>query len=248
MNMPPAKIKKALFGIVISIILIAPLSAANQVTVLCYHSFLGTKKFSIDFSIEQLRTQMEILKESGYRFVSYDELFLYPLKGNKNVLITLDDGHFTHWKAYQEVFKPMGIKPLIAVYPSIISRSRYALSWDQLKTMHSEGCTIAAHGYTHYRLDDYFYRRHPKQFFKEIYRPKLKMARELGFPITVFVYPFGARGELTRQTVKKAGYEYAFQLGAQNVILPLQNNSDRYDLPRFMMTQYNWKSIFKGMM
>jgi hypothetical protein len=58
----------------------------------------------------------------------------------------------------------------------------------------------------------------------------------------------GARGELTRQTVKKAGYEYAFQLGAQNVILPLQNNSDRYDLPRFMMTQYNWKSIFKGMM
>jgi peptidoglycan/xylan/chitin deacetylase (PgdA/CDA1 family) len=242
------KIKNAFLGLFILVILIVPVNAAGQLTVLCYHSFLGTKRFSIDFSLDQLRTQMQILKEGGYRFVSYDELFLYPLKGDKNVLITLDDGHFTHWKAYQEVFKPMGIKPLLAVFPSVISKSRYALTWEQLKIMHNEGCTIAAHGYTHYRLDDYFYRRHPKQFFKEIYRPRVTMARELGFPIKVFVYPFGARGELTRQITKKAGYEYAFQLGAKNVKLPLESNENPYDLPRFMMTQYNWKNIFKGMM
>lgn len=221
----------------------------GTVYVLCYHTFLGTNKYPTDFTQSQLKEQLGMLKSKGFNFISVREFLDSNITGKKNILLTIDDGNETVYRTYLDVIRPMGIKPLFAIYPAIINRKKYALTWAQLKELADDGCVIAAHGYFHEKVNRRLYDLSQKRFFYEIQNSKKVLESKLGKKVTIFVYPFGLRSPVTIEAVKAEGYQCAFTIDGGGVNLPILNNAGMYEIPRYMMTQGNWKStlnkIFK---
>jgi peptidoglycan/xylan/chitin deacetylase (PgdA/CDA1 family) len=166
------------------------------------------------------------------------------ITGSKNILVMVDDGHRTTLDAYNAVFKPMGIKPLLAVYPGIIGRRTFALSWESLAMMKKEGCEIASHGYFHEYFSEKFFREHPDRFNEEFYRSKSVLEAKLGGSVTEIIYPFGITSDIAKQTLTKAGYRYAFSLRQAPLSVPVPE-AEVLDLPRYMMTRSGAKGILR---
>lgn len=212
-------------------------SARAELYVLCYHSFLGRTNVPYDFSIDELKAHLEYFKQKGFTFVSYRDLLSGNVAGKKNILVTIDDGNHSVYKAYHEVFKPMGIKPLLSIYPNIIGKKEYAMNWSQLKSLASEGCEIAAHGYFHLKLNKQLFQEKRTDFLQEINKSKKMLEEKLGITVTSFVYPFGLAIEETEKALRDAGYKTGFTIVSKPVRLPLSANANAYKLPRFMFTR-----------
>jgi len=219
-------------------------SAGDQkVFVLVYHSFLGNSRYPSDISLQELTLQLDFLSKNGFHFVSFSDLLKGHLPGLKNILIALDDGNQSVYMVYKEVFKPLHIHPLLAIYPNIIGKKEYALTWEQLKYLSDEGCDIASHGYYHLLLNQKLFEEDKRAFLKEIYLSKQALEKRLNVKVTAFVYPNGVRSDITKKTVKDAGYRYAFTVVWGPVFCPLNENRNPYELPRYMVYQNNWAMI-----
>lgn len=215
----------------------------NRVYVLCYHTFLGKNNIDSDFSKEEFKAHLDYFAGKGFRFVSLSDVLENTLKGSRNILITIDDGNKTDYSIFFEVLKPMGIKPVLGVFPGIIEKKKYALTWETLKVLSSSGCTICSHGYYHEYLRQRMYEKRKKEFLTEIYDSKEKIEKKLGIALSAFVYPFGVVSAPAEEEVQKAGYKCAFALAWKPVMLPLDRNSDIYKLPRYMVMRTNWKTL-----
>lgn len=215
-----------------------------EVIALCYHSFLG-KKFEMDFTPEAFGEQLESVKSLGYRFVSFDDIVSNRVTGKNNVLITIDDGNISLKKVFDRVLMTNGIKPLLFIYPAVTSRLHYSVTWRDLKYYLQQGATIGAHGYYHMFVNEKLFRKNPKAFYKEIYKSKAKLEQKLGVPVSVFGYPFGLYSDITVETLKKAGYSYAFSLNNGVLKVPLADNADPLRLPRYYVTKPSWKGIYR---
>lgn len=220
-------------------------AAPASVTVLCYHTFLGKPKISTDFSLSELKDQMNTLKQYGYSFITLQALMAGTFSGEKNIVVIVDDGNISAYKAYQEVFKPLHIRPVFAIYPNVIGHVRYALSWEQLNYFVKEQCDIASHGYFHLYLTDAFSKKDPKGFHQEIATSKEVLEKHLGYKIKTFVYPFGVVSKAAQNKIKEAGYVYAFSLKAKPITSVSSENP--WDMPRYMMTRPIAKSVIKGL-
>jgi peptidoglycan/xylan/chitin deacetylase (PgdA/CDA1 family) len=233
--------------LIIAVALIAgsgALHAADQkVFVLCYHSFLGNK-FPSDITLDEFRSHMDFFKGKGFKFVSYSDLMKGTVTGTRNILVVIDDGNHSVMQAYQQVMKPMGIRPLLAIYPNIIGKKSYAMTWDQLKGLSKEGCDIAAHGYYHELMNQKYYDKNKKEFVHEIVGSKEALEKMLpGIKISAFVYPNGVRADITKKTLRESGYSYAFTINWGATLSPLNQNRDPLELPRYMIMKGNWKMI-----
>ncbi len=217
-------------------------SAHAELYVLCYHSFLGRSNVPYDFSTDELKSHLEYFKQKGFTFVSYRDFLAGNIAGKKNILVTIDDGNHSVYNAYYEVLKPMGIKPLLSIYPNIIGKKEYAMNWSQLKSLVSEGCEIAAHGYFHLKLNKQLYNEKRSDFLQEINKSKKMLEEKLGITVTSFVYPFGLAIEETVHALRNAGYKTAFTIVSKPVRLPISANANPYKLPRFMFTRSLAKS------
>ena len=222
-------------------------AADQKVFVLCYHTFLGNKRFAGDISMQELRSQMDYFQSKGFHFVSYADLLKGSVTGTQNLLLVIDDGNQSAYPAYQEILKPRHIKPMLAIYPSIIGKKSYALTWEQLKELSKDGCDIAAHGYYHELMNQKFYDKDKKGFLKEIYDSKETLEKKLNIKVTAYVYPNGVRCDMAKKTLKEAGYSYAFTITWGPVLSPLPLNKDRYELSRYMIwrdhEKENWRMI-----
>jgi peptidoglycan/xylan/chitin deacetylase (PgdA/CDA1 family) len=215
----------------------------GSVFALCYHSFLGKEKIPTDVSIFELKDQLNFLKENGFQFVTLSQIEKGLIKGHKNILITIDDGNHSIIEANEKVFKPMGIKPLLGIYPNIIGKKDYALNWEELKKLSEEGFDIASHGYYHLPLNDKLYDSDKKAFTNEIFKSKKMLYEKLGLNVDVFIFPSGVRNPSAKKMLKEAGYKYAFTIVWGQIDLPLNSNVDPYELHRYMISR-NFKEIF----
>lgn len=227
----------------VSLLGAAPLKESS-VHVIIYHTFLGKERVSTDFSVDELREHMERLKGQGYRFVTIAEMERGAVSGTRNVLVCIDDGNKSVYRAYREVLGPMGIKPLLAIYPNIIGRRKYALTWDELRALAADGCEIAAHGFFHLHVNDKLYAKNRPYFMDEIHKSKRVLEEKMGRPVTVFVYPSGEKSGHAMREIRAAGYRYAFTINWGTLKLPLDRNASPYELPRYMLVRGNWKNIF----
>lgn len=215
--------------------------------VLLYHSFLGKSEYVTDVSKEDLKAQLLKLKKQGFRFVSFNDIIKNKISGTKNILITIDDGNRSIYPVYKKVLKPMGIKPLLGIYVHSIGRIPALLTWEMLKELADDGCEIASHGYYHFYLDEKLYKTNRRAFLKEIIASKEMLEMKLNKKITVFMYPYGVVYENARIELKRAGYRYAFNLKWGFVHIPIENNRDVFDLPRYMVMD-NWDRIYLSIM
>ncbi len=218
-------------------------AADDQVFVLCYHSFHGNGRFDYDVSLDELGSQLDELAGKGFRFVTYADLRGGTVTGRKNVLVVVDDGNRSVYQAYHQVFEPRGIRPVLGIYPNVIGKKSYALTWDQLEELSRAGCEIAGHGYYHLLLSREFFEEDSQAFIKEIRLSKQILEERLGVKVTSFVYPSGARSDIAKRLLKESGYECAFTIRWGRVLAPLSTNQDPYELPRYMILNDNWPMI-----
>jgi len=215
----------------------------DQVAILCYHTFINNCSGPYNFSTDEFKRHIQELKNLGYCFVSWEQILSNQVKGNSNILITIDDGNRTIKNIYENVLKENNIKPILFIYPNIIGKVFYALKYDELHNFYQQGFTIGAHGYYHLYLTHKFFVENPDGFKKEIFLSKCKLEKRLSTEINVFGYPFGIHPPIAEEYVKKAGYKYAFTVDQGFVKIPLELNSNPYSLPRFLVTHYSWKKI-----
>jgi peptidoglycan/xylan/chitin deacetylase (PgdA/CDA1 family) len=157
--------------------------------------------------------------------------------------MVIDDGNQSVYQAYHQILEPRHIKPMLAIYPRIIGRKSYALTWDQLRELSRHGCDVAAHGYYHLLLNQKLFDKDRALFDKEIYASKEVLEKMLNIRISAFVYPDGVRSDITKKTLKEAGYAYAFTIDWGALLYPLRLNKDPYELPRYMIYDNNWGMV-----
>jgi peptidoglycan/xylan/chitin deacetylase (PgdA/CDA1 family) len=207
-----------------------------RVYVIAYHAFLDRDN-RYCFTKKRLAAHLDRLARSGFRFVSFEDIREGRVTGKRNVLVTVDDGNRSVYDAYFQVMKPRGVKPLLAIYPAVIGKQKYALTWEQLQRLAQDGCTIASHGFYHLYVNNKLYRKDRWSFMKEIYTSRSLLEKKLGRKVDVFVYPFGSFSGITIEHLKKAGYSYAFTIYWGAVAADLSKNRDPYRLGRYMMVQ-----------
>jgi len=235
-------VKKSTIRILISALLFFTLAAPSYskgVYILCYHAFLE-KKDPYSFTNDQFRDQLNRLKSSGFTFVTFEDVKNDKITGNKNILISIDDGNKSVYQAYYSIMKPMGIKPLLGIYPAIISRMKYAMNWDEVKNLADDGCYIASHGYHHMFLSTKYYNEDPISFKKEIYLSKKILEEKLNRKIDTMLYPFGVNSDIAISEMKNAGYKYGLTIEPKMTSLPV---SDTFQIHRYLMTKPGQKGV-----
>jgi len=224
------------------------LQAESQVVILTYHTFLGSKTSSLDFSTDELAKQMDELSALGYRFVSLDDFRSGRLQGKANILVTIDDGNRSDYPAYTKVFARRGIRPVLFAYPGIIGRTKFALTREQLKKLADSGCDIGAHGYYHEYLSAKAFARNRAKCLIEIERPARALGSIVGKPIRTFAYPFGESSPEAEELLAKQGYEWAFT--AIDHLSPVDLGAaslDHYAVPRTIVYHWNFPLILSGL-
>jgi peptidoglycan/xylan/chitin deacetylase (PgdA/CDA1 family) len=228
---------KALFILLASLLLPYYARANNEVTVLCYHTFLGKKNIPTDFSLEEFKQHMTTLRSAGYAFLTLEAVIAGQVSGSRNRLMTFDDGHATAVTAYEQELAPWKLPAVFAIYPGTIEHGG-AMSWQQLRTLVAvPGNAIVSHGYWHEKLLDKFAQKKPKLFVDEIEKSKKVLQDKLGITVTSFVYPYGVISASAKEQLKKSGYLFAFGLVQKPLQIPLEKNPDLLALPRWMMTR-----------
>ena len=241
-------IRKISAAFLICIVISLPAVAYGQtaVSVLCYHAFLDKKKDTFCFSLDELNSHIMQLRKEGFKFVSVNDIVSGRIDGAKNILLTVDDGNRSVYEAYKKVLRPNGIRPLLSIYPNIIGKQKYALTWEQLSELVNDGCDIAAHGYFHLKVNRRLFDKNPGYFKMEIYESKKVLEEKLNRKISIFVYPFGLWSDITINALKDAGYRYAFTIDKGRIDIPLLRGDGNYHLPRYMVTRTSWKYCFNS--
>ncbi len=147
-----------------------------------------------------------------------------------NVCLTFDDAYFDFYAIVFPLLKKHGLRALLAVPPTIVnehcdlpfetrlrdfpevapshSQRGEFCTWIELREMAGTGrVAIAAHGFTHRRLD-----QDDIDLHAEIVAPKELLELRLGQPVDSFVFPYGRFSPKTLAVVRKH-YRHSFRIG-----------------------------------
>jgi hypothetical protein len=249
------------YSVLIFVICIFLVSAANALTpapasgqqgslekkifILTYHRFSGASEFDIyDFSIEKFLSQINILKKYGVNFITCEDFINNRSTAAVSVLISIDDPDQTAYRVYLQVLKPLNIKPLFAVNPYSTDKKTDVLSWNQVTELISDSCTVAMRGTSNSfipMLTDNVLYPDNNEMIKDIMYSKSKMENETGQKLYLYVYPRGIRLPVVKQTIKQAGYKFAFIMKKNFAEYPIY---DEFAIPRYLVSTSNWKDIF----
>ena len=146
------------------------------------------------------------------------------------VCLTFDDAYFDFYAIVFPLLKKHGLRAVLAVPPTIVSEQcelpvetrlrEYPevapahspgggfCTWAELREMAaSKRVAIAAHGFTHRRLDEDGIDLHA-----EIVAPKEMLEIRIGQPVDSFVFPYGRFSAKALQLVRQH-YRHSFRIG-----------------------------------
>lgn len=150
--------------------------------------------------------------------------------GILNVCLSFDDGYFDFYATVFPLLRQHRLRALLAIPPAVIRDSvtgktdeRLTIdsdeafarperggfcTWTELEEMVASGhVTIAAHGYSHQRLDS------PAANLEiEINAPQTLLAARFSQPVDSFVFPFGRYSARSLAYTKRC-YRHAFRIG-----------------------------------
>jgi peptidoglycan/xylan/chitin deacetylase (PgdA/CDA1 family) len=219
-----------------------PFDLRDRAFILCWHTFLGRKDLSTDFSLGELASQLDVLKALGYRFIDLEDALFGRIEGSRNLVATIDDGHRTILPAYEKVFASRGIKPALLIYPAVIGESPYFLKTADLKTLVDAGCSTGSHGFYHLFVTAQLYKSDKAAFEKEIFKAKTSVEKLTALPSYIYAYPFGAFDQITKDEVARAGYDFGLAVKPGFVYADERLN-DRYELPRTVVLRDRWDAL-----
>ena len=183
------------------------------IPVLYYHSVLPdsevTTRNEVTISPENLKTQLQLVKDLGYTTLTMSELNDYIINNKeipkKSILITFDDGYADNYVHAFPILKELDMKATIFVISSGIDGGYY-MSSDQLKDMVNYGIDIESHTVNHVHLDTLPY----EEQLKELKDSKATIEKVTNKEVLSIAFPFGDYNENTLKAVTEAGYSIAF--------------------------------------
>jgi peptidoglycan/xylan/chitin deacetylase (PgdA/CDA1 family) len=148
-----------------------------------------------------------------------------------NVCLSFDDGYYDFWSVVFPLLRKHGLRAVLAVPPGYVRESveasdeeRACVSaetafarpslggfcvWAELEKMARSGhVEIAAHGYTHTRLD-----ANDVDLNTEINMPQTLLSARLGQPVQTFVLPYG-RFSAAALRQARTSYRHVFRIGS----------------------------------
>ena len=202
-------------------------SVPEGVSILMYHMIGDMKNNSAVMTEDNLRIQMQYLKDHGYHPITMQELYDYVTKlPSKPVCITFDDGYLDSYTIVYPMMKEFGYPWTLFLITDDVGKSYNRMTWEQLKEMADSGAvTIANHTLSHPKLHNLPTRAEKEN---EIIGANKALKYHLGIDNLWFAYPYGDYDDEVIDICKKAGIKLAVTTDAGRVHV----GSYPYDLKR----------------
>jgi peptidoglycan/xylan/chitin deacetylase (PgdA/CDA1 family) len=223
--------------------------AQVQVPILLYHRFGPTVADSMTITNKNFEDHLRYLKENGYKVIPLRQLVDYvrgkgPEPAPKSVVICADDGHKTVYSDMLPLVKKYNIPVTLFIYPSCISNAKYAMTWDQLRSLQATGLfEVQSHTYYHPDFRKEKKRLSATEYAKfvdyQLKKSKEKLEKQMGRPIEYLAWPFGISGDELFDSARKAGYVATFTIVAR----PAKKGDDPMRMPRYLLSNGSAKSI-----
>jgi peptidoglycan/xylan/chitin deacetylase (PgdA/CDA1 family) len=193
--------------------------------VLCYHAVSDGWNVPLAVTTAQLRAQLELLVERGYRGVTFYEAVTAPPPG-RSVAITFDDGFASVLERAFPIMSSLELVATVFIVTDYVDAGRTfdwfeykawrgveeseirSLSWTEIDQLAAAGWEIGSHTRTHPRLpqvDD-------EALAAELRGSREACERRLGSRCRSLAYPFGDVDDRVVEATRAAGYEAAASL------------------------------------
>jgi peptidoglycan/xylan/chitin deacetylase (PgdA/CDA1 family) len=132
--------------------------------------------------------------------------------------ITFDDGYLDNYAVAAPILKDLGLTATFFVTTGFIQSKAVPfwdrglptqpgwMSWDQVRELARDGFDIGCHTVSHLDMG----KSSPGQVRSELRESKSEIERQLGRPVSLFAYPFGAReniNEASLSIVREEGFD-----------------------------------------
>ena len=195
-----------------------------------YHRFNESKYPSTNIQMDIFKQQIEIIKESNYKFNNpneFENMFSTP-KIKKEILITIDDAFLSFYQEAWPFLKKNKIPFILFVSTEPVGKRGY-MTWSQIREVESEDFAFIGH---HSHSHDYLINETNDQFISDIEKANKIFLKELGYIPNLFSYPFGEYSKFMRNYVSK---NFKFAFGQHSGVIDL--NKDKFELPRFPINE-----------
>lgn len=215
-----------------------PLSAlANSAVILQYHHVSDKTPAITSISPEKFKQHMDYLKAEQFNIVPLPQLIKsiknkQPIK-DKTVAITFDDAYINVFEHARPILKAYNWPYTVFVNSKFID-DKYSrhMSWAQLRTIASEGATIANHTKEHRYLvrkpKDLSQAQWQQQIADDILHVESRIKAEVGHDYKFLAYPYGEFDRHVLATIKKLDF-----IGIGQHSGAVGHYSDLTRLPRF---------------
>ena len=174
--------------------------------------------------------QMQMIKNLKYKFYNpklFEEEF-DKVKGEKKILITIDDGFKSFYEEAWPYLKENNIPFILFVSTEPVGKNGY-MTWDQIiEIENSELGTIGHHSHTHEYLID----MENEDFINDIETASKIFKEKLGYVPTIFSYPFGEYSKFMKDYISS---KFTLAFGQHSGVIDI--NKDKYELPRFPINE-----------
>lgn len=220
----------------------APARPGFQVPILLYHRFGPAVTDSMTVTDKVFESQLSYLRANGYRVIPLRRvvdcyLGKAPAPPPNSVVIVVDDGHRSVYIHMQRLVRKYNVPVTLFIYPSAISNSSYAMSWQQLRELKKGGLfDIQSHTYWHPNFGKEKKKLRPEEYERfvdvQFRKSKGKLEKELGGPVDMLAWPFGLPPD--RYLVEKAE-RYGYKVGFTIVRHSFSPADTPMLLPRFLI-------------
>lgn len=198
---------------------------------LMYHRFEENKYPSTNIKIEDFKSQIDLVKSSGIKFISHKEFeeFVNVNNSDKKILLTIDDGFSSFYNKAWPILKKEKIPFIIFVNTESVGSSGY-MNWEELKEISKfDFVHIGNHSHSHEYLAD----KNDEEIKKDLEISMKLFKEKLNHKTIFFAYPFGEYKNSYKKIVQNLGFTYAF--GQHSGVIDSTKN--KFELPRFPINE-----------
>lgn len=230
---------------------------SEKLPIIMYHSLLRDEKLQNDYTISPtlFENDLKYLTENGYTTVVVKDLtdYVYGKKSlpEKCIMLTFDDGYYNNYYYALPLLEKYNCKAVVSPIASVsekftetkdISVTYGHITFDDIKEMSDSGYVeIQNHSYDMHSLksrkgvsqksgeSDETYK---SALTEDVVKAQTLLENATGKKPTCFVYPFGAKNDLTEKLIKEMGFSCTLTCTEKPNIIT-KNPDSLYELGRY---------------
>lgn len=226
--------------------------AAQSIPILVYHRFGVTATQLTTIRTDTFAQQIQWLRDNKIAALPLravvDALRTGDAPGNgAAVVLTADDGHVSIYTDMYPLILRYRMPVTLFIYPSAVSNSKTALTWQELSEMIASGLVdVQSHTYWHpnFRVEKSRLESGYEPFVrKQLSLSKTRIEEHTGLKVDLLAWPFGIHDQHLEQLASECGYVAAFTIERKRA----QPGDDPFALPRYEVTDGDRGARFEAL-